>query len=607
MASFHTHRLDARKKSLEKTFSLPSMENVWTKYVRAGLRDQEVLDLHDYNDFHWARKQLFENLHASICSGSYAPLPSTPVRIEKKHGVSRTLVIPSPQDCVVLQCIVESMLDKVLEKQPLKNSFFSRSHGFSNPEWRFERDYIWFKRWATFSKLRFKIATAHNYICITDIANYFDNIDYSHLRNIISTVDGIDEVTLDILFAVLDKVSWRPDYLPSPGRSLPQVNFDAPRLLSHVYLFEIDEYLKNVSGNQFVRWVDDISIAATDASQAKKLLGDLDQLLMMRGLRLNSGKTQILSAKNARKFFHESENSYLDQEKARISKYVGKAYKISQIIKRVRGRFDKFSSSNPYGQYDKILKRYITTFSILKDSYAENYCLSALYTDPSIRESIFRYFSSLGHSRKIFNALREYMLGDHALDDSSIMQIARVFTEWDVPVNSPLHRDMRKLADTISTKDYSDKNPFFFLSALWIMAKYGRAKNIYQLIEINTKIWETSEFMSRQVASVYAKIFRISEGKKVRHLLEKHRFSSTISIFSSLDYAVENPNLSKDVRLYVLNGNSKTKYSIQRFLICFYVLSCPKIDWMVRRNLRNQVIGILTDPIYINVLNSIKK
>ena len=202
---------------MEKTFAVAAMETVWKNYVRPGLRGQEILDLHDYNDFHWGRRQLFQNRYSDICAGRYAPLPSTPVRVEKKHGVSRTLVLPAPHDWVVLQCIVESPLPTALKKQPSHNAFFSRSHGFSKPEFWFEKDYIWFKRWAVFSKTWVEIISTHTHICTTDIANYFDNIDYLHLRNMISVLDDVDEVTLDILFKVLDQISWRPDYLPPPG------------------------------------------------------------------------------------------------------------------------------------------------------------------------------------------------------------------------------------------------------------------------------------------------------------------------------------------------------------------------------------------------------
>ncbi len=287
--SFHTKRLAGRRDEIERVFSTTVMEQVWKKYIRTGLRDQEITDLHDFNDFHWDRKALFSRLHNALSSGSYAPQKSVPVRVEKRFGVTRTLVLPSVEDCIVLQCIVEGMLPFALQKQPSRNSFFSRSHGFALPKFDFEKDYIWFRRWRVFSSIRMEFTSTHPYICVTDIANYFDNIDYSHLRNIISTLNGAGEVTLDILFTVLDKVSWRPDYLPPPGRSLPQVNFDAPRLLSHVYLYEVDAFLKSATADNFVRWVDDITMTTSSVAAGKELLRDLDQLLRDGWGNLDSG------------------------------------------------------------------------------------------------------------------------------------------------------------------------------------------------------------------------------------------------------------------------------------------------------------------------------
>ena len=374
-ARFHTPRLDARRASLEKTFAVNAMEAAWKAYVRPGLRGQEILDLHDYNDFHWGRRQLFENLNADICTGRYAPLPSTPIRVEKKHGVTRTLVIPAPQDCVVLQCIVESLLPNALKRQPSANSFFSRSHGFVKPEFSFQKDYIWFKRWAAFSKIRIEIISTHTHICTTDIANYFDNIDYSHLRNLISSIDGVDEVTLDVLFKVLDQISWRPDYLPSPGRSLPQVNFDAPRLLAHIYLYEVDEFLKTITSNSFVRWVDDMTIAASSLAAAKHILRDLDQLLMTWGLRLNSGKTQVLSAVHARGFFRPEENEYIDAERAEIKRIHGDPTQLAIVRRRLKKCFGKLSKGARYGHWDKIIKRFITVFGSLSDRQPYHFAL----------------------------------------------------------------------------------------------------------------------------------------------------------------------------------------------------------------------------------------
>ncbi len=423
--SFHTRRLAGRLAAIENVFSVTAMQRVWKAYVRPGLRDQEILDLHDFNDVHWDRDRIFDKLHTSLCSGRFTPQQSTPVRVEKRLGVTRTLVLPSPEDCIVLQCIVEYILPSALRKQPSTNSFFSRSHGFSGSSFKFERDYIWFRRWAKFSNVRLQLMSTHSHVCTTDVANYFDNIDYSQLRNIISSIDNIDEVILDILFSVLDRISWRPDYLPSPGRSLPQVNFDAPRLLSHVYLFEVDAYLKGETGDSFVRWVDDITVAVNSHSKGKALLRDIDHLLMTRGLRLNAGKTQILSVHEARRYFHVIENEYLDTVKKRIDRYGRGSARATKLLANVRKRFDKFVSKPGYGHSDKVVKRYLTHFSVNQDSHALRYAVDRLHSEPGLRESTFRYFQAMGPSRPAFRAMQSYLTGEDVLGPGPINRFHR--------------------------------------------------------------------------------------------------------------------------------------------------------------------------------------
>lgn len=122
--SFHTKRLTSRISELEKVFSPKIMENLWKKYIRPGLRDQEIPDLHDYNNFHWNRKEIFSRLCNVIYSGNYIPQRSVPVRIEKKLGVTRTLVLPSVNDCLILQCIVENILPTALKKTTIQKLIF---------------------------------------------------------------------------------------------------------------------------------------------------------------------------------------------------------------------------------------------------------------------------------------------------------------------------------------------------------------------------------------------------------------------------------------------------------------------------------------------------
>lgn len=605
---FHTPRLGARRGAIAKAFSITAMERAWSTYVRDGLRKQEILDLHDYLDFHRNRAPVFSSLSKEIVQGHYAPASSHPVRVEKKHGVTRTLVIPCPEDAVLLQCLVEAIYPAARNKQPSRNAFFSRSHGFAKPELRFYADYIWFRRWAVFSKMRFDMVSAHRFICVTDIANYFDNIDYRHLRNVITTLDAFDEVILDLLFLILDTISWRPDYLPSPGKSLPQVNFDAPRLLSHVFLFEVDAFLKERTRDQFVRWVDDITVAVDSRSEGKEVLRDLDELLMTRGLRLNSGKTVILSPTEAREYFWQAENQFLDEQRKAIDAAKGDERALSRIRRRLRRRFDAlFDSAKRIGHWDKVIKRYISLFAQLEDGFLIRRTKVILETEPGLREAFWRYLSSVGPDGKAFEGVRSYLIGDHALDDASIFQAAHALVWWQVRPSSSLHRRIRQLGVDLGSAAFVSKSPIFFLASLWILGKYGFRSHIVELIERHKDTWRVSSFLSRQVASIFPKFRKHGRRAGVRKLIEKHKHPSATSVLLSLD-AIElsGPQVSPDLLGYVLNGKNRRQYTLQRFLICLQVLSASRIPVPRRKALRKEILKYVTDPLYTAVLRALQ-
>ena len=320
--SISTERFKQRIITLKECFHPAAMESYWQKIVKDGMRKQELLDLHDYYDFHVNRKTLIPIIRAQIINGVYAPKLPQIIRKEKKYGVCRHMQIPSPDDALVLQTLVEKLAPTILKAQPSQRAYYSRSH--SAPKSESDVDdkfsYEWWKLWPEFQERIYEFSKAFDYVVVTDIANYYDNISFAGLRNVISSYGNFDEELLDFLFFMLESFVWRPDYLTLSGFGLPQVNFDAPRLLGHSFLFEIDQYLSQSTNENFVRWMDDIDFGVNDISEGKKILRDLDELLLTRGLRLNMGKTKILSSQDARRYFMVEENRYLTILDKRIQK-----------------------------------------------------------------------------------------------------------------------------------------------------------------------------------------------------------------------------------------------------------------------------------------------
>ena len=204
-------------------------------------------------------------------------------------------------------------------------------------------------------------SASKRYVVVTDIANYYDFISYDHLRNILADFSLAREHALDLLLYALSYMLWQPDYMPRIPVGLPQIKVDAPRLLAHCFLFEIDEVLLSKPQLEFARYMDDIDIGTDTLSEAKLILRDLDLALQTRQIRLNSGKTKIMSAEEALEHFKIRENALLDRLADRIeaARSAGKSLKsesrLIELAMRAGFRRTVFSTGNG----EKILKRLI--------------------------------------------------------------------------------------------------------------------------------------------------------------------------------------------------------------------------------------------------------
>ena len=254
-------------------FSVPQLGRAWKHSVRTGLRRQPLSDLHDFLDVHRNLKPFLQALRSEVLSGQYRPSPPEITLLEKRDGIPRRLVLPAAADAILLQTIVNALEKVIAAGEVHPHAYYSQSHAPPTPE---DVDgtfaYPWWILWPQFQQRIWQFARTYDYVVITDLANYFDCIPLAALRNRISSLGAFSETVLNFLFFLLDAFTWRPYYMPPSGVGLPQLNFDAPRLLAHAYLFPIDAELQRTTDGDFVRWMDDINCGAPDPETAHRLL-----------------------------------------------------------------------------------------------------------------------------------------------------------------------------------------------------------------------------------------------------------------------------------------------------------------------------------------------
>jgi hypothetical protein len=330
-----------------------------------------VLDLHDYHDFHRSSKDIITALIAEILSSSYRPRRALQVRLEKSSGICRRLDIPSPEDALILQTIVNVLEPVIRKNAPSKNAIYSRSHSTPKNASQLDETFSYhpLALWIEFQKRIVDFIDDCPFVVVTDIANFYDSMPLRQLRNVIASMGVFEESLIDFLFFMLEEFLWRPDYLPSSGVGLPQLNFDAPRLLAHCYLFEADAKVVSQVGSNFARWSDDINFGVQTEHDARKVLGKLDDILHTRGIRLNIGKTRILNAADGAVHFEIIENRNLTLIKNSVNAAKAEGLSMTKLKKIVRSRLSRFWRRTPPASWSKVIERYINLFGELGDPY----------------------------------------------------------------------------------------------------------------------------------------------------------------------------------------------------------------------------------------------
>jgi hypothetical protein len=138
--------------------------------------------------------------------------------------------------------------------------------------------------------------------------------------------------------------------------------------------------------------MDDIDFGVDTIAKAKTVLRDLDLALQTRNLRLNSGKTKILTASEAYDHFRVFDNSVIDKLSARVSdrkylEYWRTFY--SNFIPWIlwRGlRAGYFVEGNGA----KIIKRLLTIAAHLRTPLPDEAFRSILYDLPGLRPNLFK-------------------------------------------------------------------------------------------------------------------------------------------------------------------------------------------------------------------------
>ncbi len=274
-----------------------------------------------------------------------------------------------------------------------------------NQEVVFSYRYIWDEEsnklfgdstWNDYKKKGLELSKDHEYVVVTDIADFYSRIYHHRIDNALRRLPGVSDAPkriMDLLFKFSGNVSYG---LPVGG--------PASRILAELALNSTDLHL-NRRGIVFCRYADDYCIFCKDKSEAYNILVLLSEKLHNEGLALQKNKTKILSSQE----FRQASNLLdpLDADNPLASE--------EQKLLNVSLRYDPYSDTADE-DYDT-LKEAINDIDILGILGRE---VSKSRIDTTVTKQAIKAIHALEESAK-YNALMTL------LDENNILVLSPVF------------------------------------------------------------------------------------------------------------------------------------------------------------------------------------
>jgi len=556
------------------------------------MKRQWIIDPIEFLDLHSRLPTVASAITTRVINGDYVPHSPSRILIEKSRGLCRQVVVPHPYDCLVLQCLSTALHAHLKRKAPHPNAFYQPERALSSKK----RDsYGGMAAWLNFQREILAFSKRRKIVVITDIANFYDFINHSHLRNIISNhLPDEHETILDLTLHILNAMLWQPDYMQNIGIGLPQIDLDAPRLLAHTFLFELDKFLSTTAGIDYARFMDDIDIGVDTIAAAKQMLRDVDLILQSRHIRLNSGKTQILVGKSVDSHFKTRENYLIDTLVERIKQTPTNLARHRQSVLRLLAgglRRRVFDSGNG----DKILKRLINLAARIDCPIPNGTIRDILKLRPTVREQTFNYVRTVSNAPTYVPVLLEFINSPEIVDDGCALMFAYCLVEMRM---TKALRERKAISAFALRMPNKKQTEIWTYAALWLLSKYGTQRQIIDLVADSYVIWRSDYALARLVSAL-APIITTSKAR-FEGFLNNSRNSGAVEVrafYGDID-ADQRTQQSISSFLRASNPSFPNRITHAKWLVLMQVLKSPITPQVAKQRLQQAHSFALSDHYY---------
>jgi len=403
--------------------------------ARVDARNYFMFDPFEYSDFAFDLDQNLALICQGLENGSYHPRPLLRIDVPKDTYSARPGSLIDISDLIVLYGMAILIVPK-LDKQLPDTVYSYRYRPDSKRKTLFKDEELvqykflkkktirmridifdpWYEKWPMFIQKSMYTYEEEkfNYLSVSDISAYFENISLDILRELLLKYFPRDQKIINLLISILEHWTWPTKHLRTIKRGIPQGN-SISSFLGNIYLLPLDEALQDFSKRfklRVFRYMDDVKIFSTKRQTAIKAIFCMNDALRELQLNIQGAKTAILERAEIRK-------ELFDDRMIRINPLILELQK-GKLLKERREEIrdtlidevDKLDQGNRLRGLDlRLFRRIITGFSLLADDRLVDSVLRQIRLNPDamLTRSAVNYLRLFPNEPKVSAGILDFL------------------------------------------------------------------------------------------------------------------------------------------------------------------------------------------------------
>ena len=414
--------------------SVSRLRDTW-KRLRPNCKNQLVRDPLDYLAFEWQSEGYLKELRSSLLASRYRPCATTVIRAAKRAGLTRPLQFLDITDSIVIESCT-SVLAPKLHAHMADCVFFGRSHKKADDDC--DPYEAWFEAWLRRDRrLRGMLADRQlTWIVKADIGNFFPTVSHRLLRQLVAGTTGAEQRLTDLVFFLLEELTWRPDFTQNREIGLPQLSDDASRILAHAFVSQLDEaFSEEVDQGRYARWVDDVVIAVRSHGETFSVLARFEDALSRLGLFPNAAKCRAVHVQDFAAEMSTRENDYLD----RVHSFTEgdsavRPVRRSAFVRRAQAHL-QIAPEGRLSTWDRLLRRYYTEARRIESDVLEQHALEHIRDFPETTPKVIDYLRGRPFAGDVMRGLFRYLKSGHNIHHDVEALIWDFICDWRIPTS----------------------------------------------------------------------------------------------------------------------------------------------------------------------------